>query len=86
MENSASGHPSHNGIYAQMVTATVLEHLYAVLELAKRSGVKDVVVHCSSIAATYRPQRYDLPECSRGEISALTWQNGSWPLMFLCYG
>ena len=47
MENSASGHTLHiMGLCSDGGVHSKLEHLYAVLELAKRSGIKDVVVHC----------------------------------------
>ena len=47
MENAASGHTLHiMGLCSDGGVHSKLEHLYAVLELAKRSGIKDVVVHC----------------------------------------
>ncbi len=47
MENAASGHTLHiMGLCSDGGVHSKLEHLYAVLEMAKRSKVKNVVIHC----------------------------------------
>ena len=47
MENAASGYTLHiMGLCSDGGVHSKLEHLYAVLEMAKRSKVKNVVIHC----------------------------------------
>lgn len=47
MENAASGHTLHiMGLCSDGGVHSKLEHLYAVLEMAKRSKAKNVVIHC----------------------------------------
>lgn len=47
MENAASGHTLHiMGLCSDGGVHSKLEHLYAVLEMANRSKVKNVVIHC----------------------------------------
>ncbi|WP_455012330.1 2,3-bisphosphoglycerate-independent phosphoglycerate mutase [Mogibacterium timidum] len=47
MENAASGHTLHiMGLCSDGGVHSKLEHLYAVLEMAKCSKVKNVVIHC----------------------------------------
>lgn len=47
MQNAAQGHALHlMGLLSDGGVHSHIEHLYGLLEMAKRSGVKDVYVHC----------------------------------------